>query len=667
MSKWLIIQAPLSTAIWFPLGPGYISSALKKAGHEVRILDLTFSDRGEDTGRLCGALLHERPEVIGIGGLTRDFPRISCILDNLKNFVPDIPVVAGGGFLSSAPELMLQNTHISYGVIGEGDETVVELAAALSAGTGVAGVNGLVYRDARGEITSTPKRRPSIPVDDLPMPDFEGFDLERYLAHQTQTDFKPIDKSTSPLLVVKNQRAVPIMLSRSCPFPCTFCFHSISEYRQRSLDAIFAEIDFLIANYGANCLTVFDDLFSVNRERVLEFCKRIKPYNLMWYPQLRIDNVDPELIAVMRDAGCYEIGYGLESINADVLASMRKKINPDQIVRALETNYRGNVGMQGNFIFGDSAETVDTVNETLDWWLNNLKYGVNLSYLYVFPGTEIFKDCVRRGLITDQMGFIRQECPIFNASQVEPSAYPQFLKLIYDFITTIRITGQVLRYEVDTTRGPDPAVALEVRCPHCGETVAFETALADQRVICPECYANFHIPLMLALGRSRISADATRGLKEAAALYNSGNLGAALTLALQVVSACPADWEAGLLCGLCLLRLGRHMDALGILFQAVSESPGSARGHAYLGIALMTAGYAAWGFAHLRHALYLDPYLKMPRRFTSPEALKDVSGPLPYLLPAAPQPQPLGILNELPEFVVSEEAAVPHLWSPLKG
>jgi anaerobic magnesium-protoporphyrin IX monomethyl ester cyclase len=667
MAAWLIIHAPLSQTPLFPMGPAYISATLKSAGHRVACLDLYLQCPEHDEANVRKALTQSQPDVVAIGGLTRDYPRVKAALDAVRALRPDVPIVIGGGSISSAPELIFKHLGASYGILGEGEETVIELAKALEQETPAQGISGLILRGPDGSPMRTPERRPSRSIDEIPSPDYAGFDLAEYLDRQAQQSFKPPGKFDGYYLRIKNRRAVPIMLSRACPFPCTFCFHSISIYRSRSMDKVFEELDYLVGTFGANALSILDDLFAVKRERVLEFCRRVKPYGLLWSPTLRVDLVDREILEAMREAGCHQISYGLESMSSTVLSSMRKKTTPEQNQCALEMTYEARISSQGGFIFGDTAETVETANETIDWWLNNQKYGQMIGAVMVFPGTEIYRDCVRKGLCSPGIDYIEERCPSFNASQLTPHAYAQIALVLDDFYTTFRFPGQIETLEIDGSRGPDPVVTLQVRCPHCGRSVAFEIALADTGAVCPLCHGQFHLPVTLAIGRRLRPVEATMLLNKGISFFTLGLAELALHQAGQALEISPADLDAAALAGAANLQMNQPEKAMHSLLDLLAHSPNYAPAHVNLGIALYALGYVAWALAHMRHALFLDPSLSEAKSGLAVlmEELGPQTGALPYLLHQTPKRLPVERLQIAPPILL-REGDNPYRWPPVR-
>ncbi len=378
--KFLLVvprYAPQGFSYPFPFGIAYISSALKAAGHEVRCLNLNH-EPGEPAEAVAGAMRAFDPDVCGTGGISAMFGLVKTIFETARKAKPDVVNVVGGGLISSAPELAAKKLDIDFGVLGEGEITVVELADALENGGDASRVPGLIIRKPDNGLHRTLDRPPIRDLDSLPLPDYEALRFDKLLDTMNSADV-PIYN------LVDRPRALSLIASRSCPYRCTFCFHPTGPtYRERSLDSVFAELDGLVEKYDINVLTMSDELFTAKRSRMIEFCERIKPYGLFWDLSIHVSLVDDALLKIMRDAGCGQVGYGLESANEDVLRSMRKKATRPQIESALKDTYENKMMISGNFIFGDTAETMRTANDTMDWWSRNMEYRINLSFLSIF-------------------------------------------------------------------------------------------------------------------------------------------------------------------------------------------------------------------------------------------------------------------------------------------
>ena len=425
MNYLLVMPKKLSTAqtspaILYPIGIAYVSSAMKQAGYSVFTVNLDFPER-DAISVLRELLPAHNIDIVCTGGLSPDYNKIKEVIDAARMINPKIITVVGGGIIGSDPETAMHVLDVDIGVIGEGERTMCELAHALDNGEPYSNIQGLIYRDKNGLIMTSPRKEIE-DLDSIPFPDFDGFNYGQWLLHYGGNGI--------------------VLSERSCPFLCTFCFHPTGEkYRQRTLDNVFKEIDYQIERYQLKHVMLGSELFSVNKSRVEEFCERIKPYDLTWSGSLRVSSADKDLMQKMKDSGCVEVCFGLESADNSILKSMRKGITVEQIANALDI--ASEVGMATdscNFIFGDINENKETVANTLNfWWKYNKKTHINLGLIHTYPGTYLYQYACENGIITDKEQFLRDGCPIINVSKLSST---EFYKLT-SLITELRLHAHV--------------------------------------------------------------------------------------------------------------------------------------------------------------------------------------------------------------------------------
>lgn len=343
----------------FPLGLAYISSVLKKAGHDVDCLNLNHCE-GSVKELMNRYLSKKQYGYVLTGGLSTSYKQIKLVSDAVYALDHGVGLILGGGLISSEPELMFNTLQPNYIVIGEGEKTICELLECLENKGDTENIAGIGYRNNQGKFICTKPQTPIDDLDSIPYPDFEGFEFDKYLDRMRPNDQYFYDLFDYP-------RVYPIVCSRSCPFLCTFCFHPVgNKYRQRSINSIIDELSIMVKKYRINTIAIYDELFSNNRDWLYEFCRRFKQiaaelsWECRWSCQMRVDKLDDEMLKTMKDAGCYMVSYGFESYSLIVLKSMRKYITPAQIDRAVNSTLKHNLSIQANFIFGDRAETVQT-------------------------------------------------------------------------------------------------------------------------------------------------------------------------------------------------------------------------------------------------------------------------------------------------------------------
>ncbi len=455
----------------FPLGLAYISSVLKQEKHNVDCFNANHYEGTID--HLLGRKLAENKyDYVLTGGLSTSYNQIKMIADAVHKSNCGVGLILGGGLISSEPALMFNDLRPDYIVIGEGEKTIGELLKCLEHKDDLSQVAGIGYRDLNGTFRCA---KPAVSVEDLdsiPYPDFEGFEFEKYLDQMQPSDQYFYDLFDQP-------RVYPIVCSRSCPFLCTFCFHPAgNKYRQRSVDSIMAELAVMVKKYRINTIAIYDELFSNNREWLYEFCRRFKefsaglPWECRWSCQMRVDKMDEEMLKTMRAAGCYMVSYGFESYSPAVLKSMKKHITPQQIERAVESTLRNDISIQGNFIFGDPAETTGTARETLDYWKKHNYAGIMLGFINPYPGSDIYQQCVKRGIIKDKLDFIANH--IFDVLNMSETMTEKELEKLKIDIYEAELKYKIYAVPNSVEQHKDGTGNFNVRCPHCREIIDYK-------------------------------------------------------------------------------------------------------------------------------------------------------------------------------------------------
>lgn len=402
-----------------PMGTLYVSAYLKRSGAaNVTTLNLNHHE-GEECDILADVIKHGNIDIVGFGGLSGEYQDLARMARYVRAVNPDITLVMGGGIVTADPETaMLAIPEIDYGIIGEGERTIVELIEALTGNKDIHWVDGLIFRDHQGALVRTANRKEIEDLDSLPFPDYEGFNYGEYL-------MKNPDMSDEG----KRYSQVSVIGGRSCKFNCTFCFHpSGTRYRQRSLDSIFREIDWLTRHYNISYIALREELFATDNERVREFCKRIEKYDLDWSIQLRIDNVNQELVDLLKNTRCRYIFVGVESAVDNILRSMHKGITVKQVEDALEILHLAGLNSRSGVIMGDTMETTETAEETITWFMkHHERYRMFLDMIIAFPGSIIYNRACRDGIIPDKVQFLKDGCPIVNLSRMTDD---DFLKMM---------------------------------------------------------------------------------------------------------------------------------------------------------------------------------------------------------------------------------------------
>lgn len=488
-----------------PVGLAYISAYLKAAGKDVHVLNLNNRE-GKINDIIRTEMTLRKYDIVFTGGLSLFYPHLRDLVKIIRHHSPQTTVVVGGGIISAQPEIMFKLIEPDFGVIGEGEETCLELVNTLELGTDIGNVTGLVYYgwNVPGgkmiPIINNP-RKPIMDLDAMPFPDYESFGYEDYLRHISPADYIAYD-------IVDEPRYYPIVASRSCPANCTFCFHPLGKvYRQRSVDNIMLEIKANVEKYRINIIFTLDELLSNDRDRMVEFCQKFKaysdtlPYKLWFVCNNRVDTTTEEMLMVMKESGAYLLSFGLESYSQTVLTSMKKHTTPEQINKIVHLMRKHKLGLQGSFIFGDVAETCETAKETLDFLKENIKLvgaGVSPAFIIPFQGTPIYKQCVREGKIPDEIKFIESRekegykfLEPMNMTSLSDKDFARLKEEVYSLHLAETPYSIPLDEYLD---GNDTYTS--VRCPDCGQVSMFKNIPTPkgfniQNVGCRHCMYRF--------------------------------------------------------------------------------------------------------------------------------------------------------------------------------
>ncbi len=361
-----------------PLGVGYIAASLQEAGHEVHMLDCTFLKRGD-------ALMHAveiKAEVVGIYSMVTMIEESLWFAKSLREHCKLL--IAGGPLPTCEPDLFLE--HFDIVVRGEGEQTIVEILRAYEQGTEFSSIAGIAYRTQahvpeRGEeeVVFTVDRPFAKNLDHIPYPARQFYPNESYIRYGRKKYGYSITS---------------VMSTRGCPFGCEFCSNVVfgGSYRERTPRNVVDEIEEAL-KLGYDRIAFADDVFTLNRRRVLKICEEIKRRDLQfqWECLGRVDTLDYLTALEMKKAGCTRIFFGIESGNDQILKLMNKKITTVQARTAVEAAHRAGLEIGAFFILFYPGETDDTVLQTLRF-ANSLPLDyLGLTMPYPLPGTALYR------------------------------------------------------------------------------------------------------------------------------------------------------------------------------------------------------------------------------------------------------------------------------------
>jgi len=481
----------------FPTGFAYIAGALKRAGHEVIGLNPNncpgYSSAREMLHQKINKMLTEqRPQLIGIGGLCTDYTFIKDAIKIVRALAPEVPIVFGGGIITHDAEFVFNLLKPDYCIIEDAEEVLIQLIESLVAGNSLLeSIPNLGYwRDGIARFTAPSFDYP--PVETRAFPDYTPFDPEIMIANSSVAA-RSAYRYTRPY-----PRIMPFVAARGCPFRCTFCVHHKGpKYRARPMGDIIKEITQLYKTYRFNILMVLDELFAIDKKRLQKFCdcilegRRNLGWDFDWAFQTHANaNLGRHELMMAKEAGCYLFSYGLESSSPRVLASMNKKTRPKQIREAINLAADVGIAFGGCYIFGDIAETPDTLTETMDFFQSHcMDQHVFFQPISPYPGSKLFDYCLQKGIIKDKPSYYETiDTVLYNMTSMPDKAWFDWIGSIIRPLNTMPHVITVDPYEVTLDRSPrddngtTPLWLITARCPHCKVTRLFREPLSEENV-----------------------------------------------------------------------------------------------------------------------------------------------------------------------------------------
>jgi len=359
-------------------GPSILAALIKGLGYPFRLFDQREdfdpeSVRGLTTGH----------DVVGICVFGDSFTYVRRAVEVLKQERPDRPVVLGGPLATAVPRLLLEATQADFVAAGEGELTLTELLDHLTGNEWsmpLSDILGLTWRDGTGEIRSNPARPQLTDLDVLPFQDLSVWD---------RFQGKPVPE-------------IYLSYSRGCSNSCTFCYRAFPKLNVKSVERVRREIDYY-SRFGFgmawwNDLTFVTDRAYVHRLMQTAF----QNHSFRWTAFSRVTGLDEETLLLMKQHGLDIVLYGMESVSAPVLESYRKGISRSAMIDAIHLHRKCGVKVGGLFIIGAPDDDRRSMDE-LAAFCAEFKEVTRVKYLSALPGTVFYRQCLKDGLIRDEL------------------------------------------------------------------------------------------------------------------------------------------------------------------------------------------------------------------------------------------------------------------------
>ena len=400
-----------------PLSLLSIASYLEEKGREVVIIDahaekMSTSDLKKRISRLC-------PRIVGITVMTATTVQSNLIARLIKEADPSTVVVMGGVHAEVLPDECLRNKAVDIVVRGEGEFTFHNLCEAVLKGKNYKDIHGISYRDAENGkfmVAHSPNAEAIKDLNQLPMLSYHLVPMHLYYP---------------AIGAYKKLPAINMLMTRGCPGKCSFCNSAKTILRTRDAGLVVDEIIKIKERYGIREIQFYDDTFTATRANVLEFCRLMKEkkVGISWSAFARIDCINEQLIKAMKEAGCHQIMFGIESGDLEVLKKMGKTIPLQRAENAIKITRAAGIEVRCTFIYGCEGETAESMQKTLDF---ALKLDPDIALFNIatpYPGTQLFNWAKRNGYLMHE-DWTRYELglPVIRLPTASPEKIMEFYK-----------------------------------------------------------------------------------------------------------------------------------------------------------------------------------------------------------------------------------------------
>lgn len=399
-----------------PLGLAYIAAALEQAGHQVRILDCVvegfnqltpMSDNrrrhGLSDAQIFQAIAEYQPRLVGVSCLfTAQASAAHNVCRLVKQVDPRIITIMGGAHPSAVPENVLNDKHVDFAAIGEGEQIVQRLADALAAGQKMPDdPSGLAWRE--GETVQVRRPKEFIHnLDAMPLPARHLLPMRDYFKYRAPHGS-----------AIRRHPVTNIITSRGCPARCSFCsIHTVwgRRFRWNSSERVLAEIEHLVEHYGVRELQFEDDNLTLHKPRTIEICRGIidRKIDITWTTPngVALWALNENILELMRRAGCHHVALAVESGSPRVLKEIiNKPLDLKRVPPLIKACRKIGMGVSVFFVVGFPGETRAEIQQTFDYAMSLGVDQVNFFTATPYPGTALFRNCIDQNLLTHPLDY----------------------------------------------------------------------------------------------------------------------------------------------------------------------------------------------------------------------------------------------------------------------
>ncbi len=363
---------------YYSEGLASISAYLQAGGHETSLYHILYPpSQSEFTDNIRK---HE-PDLIAVAARTSNFPYVKDFLSWCKPAV-NVPVLAGGYHATIDPDETIACDGVDYVCLGEGEGAMLDLANALADGKPVDDIKNLWVNMPDGEVKKNPVRPLIEDLDSIPLPDFALFDYDKLEYSLIET--------------------APAILSRGCPFFCTYCcnHHFRALYPNKKHYVRFHAPEVAVAYLKkdlesfpqAKYISFFDDILPLRRKWFFKFVELYKQeIGLPFACNAFASMITDEIAKALKDAGCYRIHFGVESGNFDMRKDvLKRRMTNEQIIRGFDNCRKYGIATLAYNMVGLPFENRRKALDTIKLNARIRPNRVLAAIFYPYPHTEAY-------------------------------------------------------------------------------------------------------------------------------------------------------------------------------------------------------------------------------------------------------------------------------------
>lgn len=397
------------------IGLAYIGAAVRASGRDYCGIDACGENldqiyEGDDPSILIQGLTPEEilariPKQTTLFGFTCLFshawPLVADLGRRIRQAFPNALMVAGGEHPTALPQQALMSRVFDVVVMGEGEETFIDLIEHHEKAKDFKNISGIAYLNEKGDLVKNPARSRIKDIDHIPYPDWDSWSLPAYIDHHQVTG---LNLAT---------RSMPILGSRGCPYACTFCSNEhmwTRRYIFRDAKSLVDEMQFMKEKYGVDGFNFMDSTFVVSKAKIGRFCEALIERKLNISYQLpagtRCEAIDENLAQLLEKSGLMNLALAPESGSTAIRKIIQKQVDLDDLFQAIAALKKTKITIGCFFVIGFPEETKATLRETLKLIYRLALAGVDdvtVSKFTPYPGTLYAERLSAEGLYDNRL------------------------------------------------------------------------------------------------------------------------------------------------------------------------------------------------------------------------------------------------------------------------